>query len=275
MTLTYGNTTRYAGVKGVKVHYHEAGDGLTLIMIPGTTVGASAWGLNRHNIGELSQRFRVILYNPPPVGESDKTIAYNGPLSTFYAQLLLDFMDTLGIEKAHLFGGTPGTGQIVRLAVDHPDRAGKLILQCGPGLGRSLFTPPPSEGARLSAAVRQNTTYENVLALMESMVPRDERRTRDVVMDRYNAAIDPETNAARPRITGPREDLSPDLPRITQPTLIVWGAHERDIPLDIGLRLATTIPNARFHVYGDRTGHFPNIERSREFNRLVADFLLH
>ena len=110
---------------------------------------------------------------------------------------------------------------------------------------------------------------------MESMVPRDERRTRDVVMDRYNAAIDPETNAARPRITGPREDLSPDLPRITQPTLIVWGAHERDIPLDIGLRLATTIPNARFHVYGDRTGHFPNIERSREFNRLVADFLLH
>ena len=190
MTLTYGNTTKYADVKGVKVHYHEAGAGPALIMIPGTTMGASAWGLNRHNIGELSEQLRVILYNPPPVGESDKTLTCNGPLSAFYAKLLLDFMDTLDIDKAHFFGGTPGTSQIIRLAVDHPDRAGKLILQCGPGLGRSMFTPPPSEGARLSGAVRRSTTYENVLALMESMVPRDDRRTPEVVMDRYNAAID-------------------------------------------------------------------------------------
>ena len=274
MALTYESTTRYAQVKGVKVHYHEAGTGPVLIMIPGTTIGASAWGLNRHNFEDLSKQFRVILYNPPPVGESDKTITYNGPVTTFYATLLLDFMDTLGIEKAHFFAGTPGTGQIIRVAVEHPDRAGKLILQSGPGLGRSLFTPPPTEAARLSGVVRQNITYENVLAHMETMIPRADRLTEEVLMDRYNAAIDQETNEARPRITGPREDVSPELPQITQPTLVIWGSHERDIPLDIGLRLASTIPNARFHVYGDGTGHFPNIERAKEFNRLVTDFLL-
>jgi 4,5:9,10-diseco-3-hydroxy-5,9,17-trioxoandrosta-1(10),2-diene-4-oate hydrolase len=275
MELTYENTTRFAQAGDIRIHYHEAGDGPVIIMIPGTTVGASAWGLNRHNLKGLSKYFRVILYNPPPISESDKSVNYQGPLTGFYAQILLDFMDALGIVHANLFAGTPGTGQIIRLANRYPERVEKLILQCGPGLGRSLFTPPPSEGSRLSGEVRKNINYENVLELMRSMIPRDDHRTEEIVMDRYLASVDPKVNEARPRITGPREDISGELPKILQPTLIIWGIHERDVPLDMGLRAASLIPNARFHVFGDKTGHFPNIERVSEFNRLIIDFLSH
>ena len=196
-------------------------------------------------------------------------------MAQFYAQILLDFMDALEIAQANLFAGTPGVGQIIHLANRHPERVAKLILQCGPGLGRSMFTPPPTEGSRLSGAVRKDINYENVLELMKSMIPRDDHRTEEIVMDRYLAAVDPSVNEARPRITGPREDISAELPQIAQPTLIIWGIHERDVPFDMGLRAATLIPNARFHVFGDKTGHFPNIERASEFNRLVIDFLSH
>lgn len=275
MALTYENTSKFAEPNGVKIHYHEAGAGPALIMVSGTGAGASAWGLNKYNIEYLSKSFRVILYNPPPVGESDKTISYEGPVNDFYAKLLLSFMDTLGIDKAHLYGGSPGSSQVIRFAVDYPDRVNKLIFQCPPGLGRSMFTPFPWEGARLTGIAGRDPSYENVVAQMESMVPRADRRTEELIMDRYNAANDKEANEARKRITGPREDLVVELPNITQSTLVIFGVNERDVPLDMGLKMASVIPNARFHIYGDGTGHFPNIEKVDEFNRLVTDFLLY
>jgi 4,5:9,10-diseco-3-hydroxy-5,9,17-trioxoandrosta-1(10),2-diene-4-oate hydrolase len=274
MTLTAENTTKFASAQGVKIHYHEAGSGPALIMVPGTGAGASAWGQNKYNIEYLSRNFRVILYNPPPIGQSEKTLVSDAPRHPFYAQILLDFMDELGVAKANLYGGSPGGAQVIRLAVDHPERVNKLILQCVPGIGPSYFTPSPWEGARLTQVVGSEPSYENVVAQIEAMVPRPERRTDEMVLDRYNAAADSETNAARARITGPQENLTPVLGRISQPTLVIWGLHERDVPLDFGLKLAVSIPKARFHVYGHATGHFPQFERAAEFNRLVTEFLL-
>jgi pimeloyl-ACP methyl ester carboxylesterase len=272
--LTAESTTRFAYANGVTIHYHEAGSGPVLIMVPGTGAGASAWGQNRYNIEDLSRQFRVILYNPPPVGQSDKTLVSEAPRNAFYAQILVDFMDTLAIEKAYLYGGSPGAAQVIRFALDYPERVGKLILQCVPGIGPSYFTPFPWEGARLTQIVAKEPTFENVVKQIESMVPRPERRTQEIIMDRYEAAVDKDINEARLRINGPLENLTMELGKISQPTLVIWGLHERDVPLDFGLKLAVSIPNARFHVYGNDTGHFPQFERAKEFNRLVATFLL-
>lgn len=273
MALTAEGTTKFADAKGVKLHYHEAGAGPVLIVVPSPGTGASAWGQFKYNIDGLSRHFRVILLNLPPAGQSDKTITYDGPRHAFYAKVLLDFMDSLGIEKAHFIGGSPGALPVMKFAIDHPERADKLVLQCPP-MGRpSMFTPWPWEGSRLSQVVRQDPSRENVLRQMESMIPREDLRTEEFTNDRFAGVNDQETNEASRRITGPSEDLSPDLGKITHPCLIVWGLNDRDVPLDHGLRLAQLLPNARFHVYGNGIGHFPNYERPREYDRLVIDFL--
>jgi 2-hydroxy-6-oxonona-2,4-dienedioate hydrolase len=183
-------------------------------------------------------------------------------------------MDAVGIEKAHLYGGSPGAPQVIRLALDHPDRVVKLILQSATGVRPSYFTPAPWEGARLTQVVARDPTYENVVAQVEAMVPRADRRTEEFIMNRFLAASDRETNDARARVTGPQDGYINELENITQPTLVIWGLNERDVPLDHGLRLAVSIPNARFHIYGNETGHFPQFERAKEFNRLVTTFLL-
>ena len=272
--LTFENTTRFADAKGVNVHYHEAGNGPALIMVPGTGAGASAWAQNRYNIEGLSRHFRVILYNPPPVGLSDKTLVSEAPRNQLYAGILRDFMDALDIEKAFLFGGSPGAAQVMRLSIDSAERVPKLVLQSATGVRPSYFTPAPWEGSRLTQVVGRDPSYENVTAQIEAMVPREDRRRPELLEDRYNAARDEETNAARRHITGPQESIMPDLEKITQPTLVIWGIAERDVPLDHGLRLAISIPNAHFHIYGNDTGHFPQFERPEEFNRLVTTFLL-
>ncbi len=273
-TLTYENTSKFADAKGVKIHYHEAGTGPVLIMVPGTGAGASAWSQNRYNIEELSRHFRVILYNPPPVGESDKTLESDAPRNAFYANILTDFMDELGIEKAHFCGGSPGAAQVIWLALNQPERVDRLILQCAPGIGPSYFTPFPWEGARLTGVAGRDPSYENVLAQIGSMIPRPDRQTQDIILERYNAANDEETNEARKRITGPQENMTSELGNIGHSTLIIWGLNERDVPLDFGLKLAASVPKSRFHIYGDRTGHFPQFERAEEFNSLLSGFLL-
>jgi 4,5:9,10-diseco-3-hydroxy-5,9,17-trioxoandrosta-1(10),2-diene-4-oate hydrolase len=274
MPLTEEGTSRLVDASGVKIHYHEAGEGPALIMVPGTGPGASAWGQNRYNIEGLAKRFRVILYNPPPVGQSDKTLVSDAPRHSFYSGILRDFMDALGIEKAHFCGGSPGAPQVMKLALNSPERVDRLVLQCVIGMGVSYFTPAPWEGARLTQVVGRDPSYENVLATIDAMVPREDHRSEVLFNDRFRAASDAETNAARAKITGPMEDLTPHLTKISQPTLVIWGLEERDVPLDYAFRLARTIPDCRLHIFGGGTGHFPQFERPGEFNQLLTTFLL-
>jgi len=62
------------------------------------------------------------------------------------------------------------------------------------------------------------------------------------------------------------------LEEIRVPTLIIWGAQDRVVPVAHAHLAAKRVPNARLHIF-DPCGHVPNIERADEFNALVIDFL--
>ena len=69
-----------------------------------------------------------------------------------------------------------------------------------------------------------------------------------------------------------RDDVVPLLPRITAPTLVVWGAHDPLVPLEHGRTIAAGIPDARLVVLAD-AAHNPMIDRPAEFNAAVRGFL--
>ena len=73
----------------------------------------------------------------------------------------------------------------------------------------------------------------------------------------------------RARLTGP---LIGKLGTITAPTLIVWGKHDRIIPVAHAQIAAAKIPGARLEIF-DHCGHMPMLEHPEEFNKLVLDFL--
>jgi pimeloyl-ACP methyl ester carboxylesterase len=62
------------------------------------------------------------------------------------------------------------------------------------------------------------------------------------------------------------------LPRITAPTLLVWGENDYMVPLRYGRTMARLLPNARLAV-GRGLSHVPFFQRPAAFHRLVADFL--
>ena len=273
MPLTAEGTSKFVTANGVKLHYHEAGHGPVLICVPATALGASAWGQNRYNIDTLAQRFRVLLLNPPPQGQSDKTLSHDGPRYAFYAGMLHGFMDALDIQQAHLYGGSMGAAICLRFAMEWPERVGKMVLDSPTSMGGSIFVPMPTEGRKAGGRVMQEPTLENVRRLMGVYVSREELRTAELVQARYDAINDPEYQEAMRRFTGPMEDLSAELHKVQAECLVVWGAADRDVPLDLGLKLLWTLPNARLHVFGNGTGHWPQYERANDWNSLVTRFL--
>src|SRR5207237_1004781 len=62
------------------------------------------------------------------------------------------------------------------------------------------------------------------------------------------------------------------LERLWQPTLLVWGRHDRLVALSGSRRLLRAVPHARLAVL-DGCGHLPMVEQPARFNHVVADFL--
>ena len=109
--------------------------------------------------------------------------------------------------------------------------------------------------------------------------------SRELVNDelaevRYRASIQPgfqESFSAlfpAPRQRWVDEMVTPDdeIAALPHETLIIHGRDDQVIPLANSQRLLQLIVKSQLHVFG-RCGHWTQIERAAEFNRLVGDFL--
>ncbi len=59
---------------------------------------------------------------------------------------------------------------------------------------------------------------------------------------------------------------------VAQPAWLAWAEDDPVIPAALGRRLAATLPNCTFHLFGGRT-HWPHHLHPDEFNELAAAFL--
>jgi len=276
MTLTAEGTSRYVQAGDVKIHYHEAGDGPTVVAIHGGAPGAFGWGNFGRNMDALSQHFRMIIVDLPGYGKSDKPSVTGGAFG-FYANIFKDFLDALNIEKAHVMGMAMGAGAAMMMALNYPERVDRLVLVSAAG-GPILFQPQPSEGSKIVAGYYrgEGPTPEKMRKYLEVMMYDKSLITDELVAERYEASIDPETMDRAPGgRTGDRpvlESVWKDMDRIRAKTLVVWGRDNRLRSYDSALFMLNQIPDVQVHIFG-KTGLWVPWERSTEFNRLVTGFL--
>jgi 4,5:9,10-diseco-3-hydroxy-5,9,17-trioxoandrosta-1(10),2-diene-4-oate hydrolase len=60
--------------------------------------------------------------------------------------------------------------------------------------------------------------------------------------------------------------------RLKHEVLLIWGREDRVNPVDGALLAMKVIKRARLHVFGG-CGHWAQLEKRDEFNRLAMDFL--
>lgn len=281
--LTYASTSKFAQVRpDLKLHYHEAGagNGPTIVLLHGGGPGASSWSNFSRNIPVLARDFHVIAVDQPGYGQSDKPTEHP-QYFVHSASALKDLLDTLEITgRVHLLGNSLGGGASVRFALDYPDRAGKLVLMGPGGLSTNLFAPDPTEGVRLLSKFTYEPTRENIEAFLRIMVFDQSLVTEELIDERFESAKQPESLAAM-RAMGKsfasadfeKGMLWRDAYKLRQPTLLIWGREDRVNPLDGALVALKSIPRAQLHVFGG-CGHWAQLEKFAEFNRLATDFLL-
>ncbi|ANN16569.1 4,5-9,10-diseco-3-hydroxy-5,9,17-trioxoandrosta-1(10),2-diene-4-oate hydrolase [Amycolatopsis orientalis] len=275
---------KYVTVQGgLKLHYHEAGGEHpeTVILLHGGGPGASAWSNFGRNLPVFAKNYRTLAIDQPGFGRSDKPTEHP-QYFRHSADAVVGLMDELGVERAHFVGNSLGGGTSVRLALNHPKRAGRLVLMGPGGLSLNLFAPDPTEGiknlGRFSAP--PGPSREKLEAFLRIMVHDQSLITDELVDERFAAASAPESLAAMKAMgksfaqpdTYEEGMLWREAHRLRQRVLLIWGREDRVNPLDGALLALKTIPRAQLHVFGG-CGHWAQLEKFDEFNRLALDFL--
>jgi 4,5:9,10-diseco-3-hydroxy-5,9,17-trioxoandrosta-1(10),2-diene-4-oate hydrolase len=278
-TITEGQFAEIS--PGLRLHYHQAGEehGTAAVLLHGGGPGASAWSNFGRNVPVFAEALRTVAPDQPGFGRS------GGPFEgshyfTHSADALAGLLDSLGIERAHLVGNSLGGGTAVRFALRHPDRAGRLVLMAPGGLSMNVFAPEPTEGIKrlYGFAAPPGPSREKLAAFLRTLVFDPALVTDELVEERFAAASDPAALTAM-GVMGGMFAADPEggmlwreAHRLRQRVLLVWGREDRVIPLDGALVALKLIKRAQLHVFGG-CGHWAQLERFDEFNRLVLDFL--
>jgi 4,5:9,10-diseco-3-hydroxy-5,9,17-trioxoandrosta-1(10),2-diene-4-oate hydrolase len=261
----------------------EAGSGAPVVMLHGGGPGASGVSNYSRNIDALAEHFRVIVPDMPGYGRSAKGVDQSDPFG-YLADMIRGLIDELGIGTACLVGNSYGGAAALRLALDTPERVGKLVLMGPGGIGTTRGAPTAGLRSLLSYYGGDGPSRDKLAAFIRNYLVYDGASVPDTLIEtRYAASVDPEVVADPPlrRPSGPaalrtlwRMDLTRDkrLKHLQTPTLVLWGRDDKVNRPSGGPMLANLMPNADL-VMTSRTGHWMQWERADLFNRVAVDFL--
>ncbi len=260
-----------ADANGIKTNYLEAGKGDPVVLIHGSGPGVTSYANWRLVLPALAENFRVVAPDMVGFGFSERPANIEYGVQT-WADQVVGLMDTLELPKAHLVGNSFGGAIALRIATQHPDRVGKLVLM------GSMGVPFPIT-AGLERVWGYEPSFENMRKVLDVFA-----YSRDLVNDelaevRYRGSIQPgfqESFAAMfpaPRQRWVEAMCTPEdeIRRLPHRTLIVHGREDQVIPVQTSLRLMELIDNADLSVFS-HCGHWSMIERTKDFNRSVSEF---
>ncbi|HKR88255.1 MAG TPA: alpha/beta fold hydrolase [Phenylobacterium sp.] len=268
--------SHFATVGEHKIHYHVVGSGEPLVLLHGGGPGASGWSNYSRNVDALSRDFQLIIPDLIGYGRSDRP-HLAGPRFGIYAKYVLGLLDSLGVKRAHVVGNSLGGGTAIKMALDAPERLGRLVLM-GPAGLLAPSTPTPTVGTRqiMEFYSGEGPTREKLRTFLQTMIYDSSFLTEELLDQRFAAATQPDLVANPPLGRGgppPIEALwKENLAGIQNETLILWGREDRVNPMDMHLILLAQVPNAQFTVF-TQCGHWVQWERAKAFNSLVASFL--
>ncbi len=213
----------------------------------------------------LAAQYRVVALDLPGHGRSTRDV---GDASLgFMTGWLDEAFDVLGIREAHIVGHSMGAKIALGFALSQPERVASLALISPAGLGGEFHH------ATLDAYLHDPEHAESLAAQLVG--PRGQALIPSLAQSLRQAA-DPLRCEALARLLGQAKiyglALSPegfDWSKIRVPLTLMWGDHDRLIPLPDARRLP---PSAPLHLI-DGAGHLPHMEASAVVVSHLKDFL--
>lgn len=236
-----------------------------LVLINGLAEQPQSWFANASH---LSRRFRV---------ERPEILVYDGEelhrridaglevTVEYLAERLAALLAAIDAPPPHhLVASSLGCQVAATYAVANPDRVGRLVLLCPSGFHGDEHLPVVDGVRRGGYDALVGSVFHEDRHADRRLIAAFERKFRD---RRWKKGV---LRTLRGTVG---RGVAPLLPRLTAPTLVIWGAEDRilsDVPGSI--RAAAAIPDVRQVVIPD-CGHAPQIEKARLVNRLITRHL--
>ena len=269
--------SRFIDVHGLRVHYQEAGapDAPPMFLIHGFLSSTFVW--SRVFLELAAAGFRVIAPDLIGSGYSAKSRDFVYSIES-QARVIGGLIEELGCKDATLVGSSYGGAVAATVALNQPELAGKLVL-----VGAVSNNEP--KRYLMMRLVRTPVVGDIVSPLLASS-RRLLRARMKRVYDRHQAQLDEFRVDARfvpLRAAGTHraiirtarnwdaERIQRDAHLIKQPTLLVWGDNDPDVPLRDGEELHQLMEHSRLVVFKD-CGHHPQEEYPAAFIEAVLEF---
>ena len=270
-----GFEERFLDARGSRLRYLVAGEGEPLVLVHGLGGAAANWLALAPLL--LPGR-RLIVPELPGHGGSSPLPA--APSLSPYADRLGLLLEHEGATPAAVVGHSLGGAVALRLALRRPESVSALVLAAAAGI---------SSTAR---SARYALTVTGILKPGRKIAPHRRRVARSALLKRFvfgrwgasdPPALPPEVVEAL--LAGParhtdtvsaatalvRDDVRPELERISCPVLVLWGARDNQLPVDDAFDYARRL-RAPLRVIAD-CGHLLIVERPAACADAITGFL--
>lgn len=195
-----------------------------------------------------------------------------------YVEHLVDYLDAVGLERAHLVGESLGGWVAARLAAQQPDRVASLQLLAAGGTKADPEIMKKIKESTTKAVLTDDVELTRARLRLLMHDPAD--ATEELVEVRHAIYHAPDFVENLPNLlclqdmeTRQRNLLTTEeLGSITVPTLVVWGRNNPFGEVPEATAMAEAVPGARLELF-DECGHWPQHERTDLYVPLSLDFL--
>lgn len=275
-TALAGLEERVGDVAGVRTRWFVGGDGPPLVLVHGLGGGASNWV---ELAPLLARRHKLLVPDLPGhalSGPLPETPVDLGP----YGAWLVALMEREGFAPAPVVGHSTGASVALRAAAARPDAVPGLVLAAAAGISTRR------RAARVTLAILGVTRPGRLVAPGRAYIAASPP-LRYPVFGRWGAVDPPALSAQAVRAyLAPqalhtavgaaaralvREDSLAHLDGVRCPSLVLWGARDRLVPVDDGFAYARAL-GAPLRVVA-AAGHLLIAERPDACAAAISDFL--
>ena len=263
-------TTSVLDIDGIATAVTELGDGPPVILLHGgIECGGAMWA---PVLAQLAKTYRVVVPDVPGLGESAPASGLD--VDTF-ADWLQGVVSQTGLDRPTLVAHSLVGSLAARCAAARSDVIGRLVISAAPAVGPYRM-PFHLRYVAIRFAIRptlRNAERFDRFALLDV----DATRQRDagwfdafVDYTRARARIPHVKHTMRELIASQTKPIADcELERITVPTTLLWGRHDRMVPLSVG-EAAAARHGWPLRVI-DHAAHAPHIEQPEAFVETLTE----
>lgn len=245
------------------VHYEVVGRRGAPVIFLHSWLGS--WRYWLPTMEHAAERYRTFAIDFWGFGESDRR---DGAFSIAeYVDLVLRFMNQLGIARASVVGHGLGGMVALRAASQHPDRFTRLMIVSTPIQGSQIQNHiRPSALSRLFNRVAPGNVWTRLMRQLNVDYPQI---LNEIIEDTDSLS---ETVVQRVIASVAETDLRGDLERLETPLLAVFGEKDAIVSPDQARFLHDDHASMQQVIKLPRSNHFPFLDQPNVFNRLLMDF---